>query len=64
MCITTIVYHESLWTTSLALSDNNKLWIWNKPWESPYTELSNMAVMMFVGAVIGFSIGFFLCLKS
>src|SRR5574341_1000335 len=56
-CITLVVPGESPWTTSLALTDNNKLWIWDKSWKSPYTELVGMVSSMFLGGMIGFLAG-------
>ncbi len=53
MCMTTIVHHESLWTTSLALTDNGSLWIWNKPWDSPYNELSGVIFVIVLSVLFG-----------
>jgi hypothetical protein len=53
-CITLIEHAaDATWTTSLVLSENNKLWIWDSSYESPYTVLTNIVVLVIVGAVIG-----------
>lgn len=59
-CLTsrTFAADASPWTVSLALTDDNKLWIWDKPWESPYTVLS----VVVSSAVIGIMIGLFACI--
>ena len=56
-CITSIVPNESPWMVSLALTVDQKLWIWQKPWESPYNVLADMVGATLVSAVIGFVIG-------
>ena len=58
-CITSIVPNESPWMVSLALTEDNKLWIWQKPWDSPYNVLAYMAFSIFGGAIIGLLIGAF-----
>jgi len=42
---------------SLALTENGKLWIWQKPWDSPYNVLADMVGVTFVSAIIGLMIG-------
>ncbi len=59
-CVTIFVPQESPWTTSLALTENNKLWIWDKPWESPYTALSAIASCVVIGIIIGLFVGILL----
>lgn len=58
-CITSIVPNQSLWIVSLALTENGKLWIWQKPWDSPYNVLANMVGAIFVSVIIGLVIGAF-----
>ena len=58
-CITSIVPNESPWMVSLALTEDQKLWIWQKPWESPYNVLVDMLGVTFISAILGFGIGVF-----
>jgi len=58
-CITSIVPNESPWMVSLALTEDQKLWIWQKPWNSPYNELAGMVGATFFSAIIGLVIGVF-----
>ncbi len=58
-CITSVVPNESPWIVSLALTEDNRLWIWQKPWDSPYNVLAYMAFSIFGGAIIGLLIGTF-----
>jgi hypothetical protein len=64
MCATSVVLAESPWTSSLALTSKNKLWVWNKPWESPYTVLFYMASSTIIGGLIGYLTGIFLAAFS
>jgi hypothetical protein len=56
-CITSWVPNESPWIVSLALTEGHKLWIWQKPWESPYNVLASMVGVTFVSAIAGVVIG-------
>jgi hypothetical protein len=44
---------------SLALTEDNKSWIWQKPWESPYNVLADMVGATLISAIIGLVIGIF-----
>jgi hypothetical protein len=56
-CVTSIVPNESPWMVSLALTEDHKLWIWQKPWDSPYNVLASMAGAIFVSTILGLMIG-------
>jgi hypothetical protein len=62
-CITSIVPNESPWMVSLVLTEDHKLWIWQKPWDSPYNVLADMAGAVFISAIIGLIIGIIWVLK-
>jgi FtsH-binding integral membrane protein len=59
-CITSIVPNESPWMVSLALTDDHRLWIWQKPWNSPYNDLAFIVSSVFRGALIGLLVGIYL----
>jgi hypothetical protein len=64
MCITSTTFAaDAAWKVSLALADNNKLWIWDQPWVSPYTEMSSIFASMVIGAIIGILVGILLSQK-
>lgn len=44
---------ENPWVVSLALTDNNELWIWQKPWDFPNTILAYKVFITFIGLSIG-----------
>ena len=56
-CITSIVPNESPWVVSLALTEDHKLWIWQKPWESPYNVLADMIGAVFASVILGLIVG-------
>lgn len=64
MCVTSVVFGEALWTTSLALTNNDKLWIWNKAWIPPDTMLLSIVASTIFGLIIGLLVGLFLIQKS
>ena len=53
-CITSTALAESFYVFSLVLTDKNELWVWDNPWESPYTVMENIATSVCVGGFIGF----------
>ncbi len=58
VCITSATHApDATWTVSLALSDNGKLWIWNRPWVDPYTILIGMSLSTILGGMVGFLAG-------
>lgn len=63
-CYTSVVNAESFYTTSLALTNKNKLWIWNKPWKTPNTTFTFFIQATIVGAIIGIFVGLFLTERS
>jgi hypothetical protein len=48
---------DATWTTSIALTDNNKLWIWDSPWEDPYSIFLKMFLSTISGGLIGYVAG-------
>ena len=57
-CITSKDYAaDATWIVSLALTEDNKLWIWQQPWESPYNVLFEMYLSTICGAIAGVLIG-------
>lgn len=64
MCITsTILAPDAHAKTSLALTSDSRLWIWEKPMVDPFTILFGMMLTTGVGAVFGFFLGIFLAWK-
>jgi hypothetical protein len=64
MCITSATHApDATWTVSLALTNAGDLWIWDQPWESPYTVVPNITGLMIAGAVTGIFIGLALIIK-
>jgi hypothetical protein len=59
ICITSIVPNESPWTVSLALTEDQDLWIWQKPWDSPYNVFAKIVGTIFFGAIFGLVTGIF-----
>ena len=59
ICLTSMVLAEVPWITSLALTDNHQLWIWDKPWFSQGTQLFNFVLSIALGAMIGILLGKF-----
>lgn len=53
-CITIVEFAESLYMVSLGLDDRQELWIWDQPWESPYTVMAEMISAIFCGSMTGF----------
>ena len=62
-CITSIVPNESPWMVSLVLTEDHRLWIWQKPWDSPYNVLMYIVFSVIGGAILGLFIGVFLMWK-
>ena len=62
-CITSIVPNESPWMVSLVLTEDHRLWIWQKPWDSPYNVLMYMFFSVISAAILGLFIGVFLIWK-
>lgn len=59
-CITLIDHApDATWTTSLAVTDNQELWIWDQPWEDPFSIMINIFWITIVSLVIGILIGVF-----
>ena len=59
-CITSIDHAaDATWTTSVALTTNNKLWIWDQPYEDPFSVIINMFSVVIVSTIIGFFTGIF-----
>jgi hypothetical protein len=58
-CVTSIVPNESPWIVSLAVTEDQRLWIWQKPWESPYNVLAGMVGVLVVSPFIGLFLGLF-----
>ena len=58
-CITSIVPNESPWKVSLALTEDQNLWIWQKPWDSPYNVLAKIVGAIFLSAIFGLVVGIF-----
>lgn len=59
-CITSVVPNESPWIVSLALTEGHQLWIWQKPWDSPYNVLMYMFVAVICAIFLGLFLGIFL----
>jgi hypothetical protein len=64
MCITSVAIAESFYIVSLVLTDTQELWIWDKPWVSPYTLMNNIFMSLCLGSSIGFSIGLLLVIRT
>ena len=62
-CITSIVPNESPWIVSLVLTEDHQLWVWQKPWDSPYNVLSYMFIVVIGTIFLGLFIGIFLVWK-
>ena len=63
-CITSIMPGESFWVVSLALTEDHRLWIWQKPWDSPYNPPTSMFFSTIGAIILGLFIGIFLILKA
>ncbi len=57
MCITSVILAESPRTSSLVLTDKNKLWIWNKPWVDSFTVMISLISSTIAGGLIGYLAG-------
>lgn len=53
----TILTPDANWKTSLALTENGDLWIWQKPWVGPDSIFLGMIFSALLGAFIGFLVG-------
>ena len=58
MCITSAVHApDATHTVSLALTNNNKLWIWDQDYEDPFSILIKMQIATITGGLIGYLTG-------
>ena len=63
-CVTSVVRAESFYIVSLALTDTGELWIWDKPWVSPYTEMENIVSSLCLGTTMGLLVGIALASRN
>jgi len=60
MCITSATHApDATYTVSLALTSDNKLWIWDNPYRDPFSVMTNILLVTIVSTVIGFFTGLF-----
>jgi len=58
MCITSATHAaDATWTVSLALTNDNKLWIWDNPMIDPFTVVTRAIASMIAGGLIGYLTG-------
>jgi hypothetical protein len=64
MCITpTVLAPDTNSRTSLALTSDHRLWVWDKPMVDPFTIILGMMFATVVGSIIGLLLGVILAWK-
>lgn len=63
-CITSVAMAESFYVVALVLTEENELWIWEKPWVSPYDQMRDFASMLCIGALLGLLAGMFIAFNK
>jgi hypothetical protein len=57
-CITSTTHApDATYTVSLALTEDNTLWIWDNPYIDPFTVMINVILSTIAGGLIGYIIG-------
>jgi hypothetical protein len=65
MCITSATHApDATYTVSLALTNNNELWIWDQPYEDPFSVIISIFSVTAIGAVFGLFAGIFFLIFS
>ena len=64
MCVTlTVLAPDAYHTVSVALTSDDRLWIWEKPMVDPITVVMQMIFSTVTGTIVGFLVGLFLIWK-
>lgn len=63
MCITTLDHTaDATWISSIALTEDQTLWVWDQPWQDPFSVMMSMFLATIVSTVIGVFAGMFFLL--